>query len=975
MVNGEIISEEVTYKPEFDYLIKNDDGTYSISKEPTNICQFAAAKSKIAIDIENLVVTSETDGSSTVWDTGGFISDTGPNQLTWHYQAQNGVCFPETVVDYEDEDKKEVTVVGIGDYSFANTGPRTWGVNTNIPKTYEFIGKGAFAGTFITDITLEGIKYIGDYAFAGSVFLKPNQLNLESAEYIGDYAFYCAGIDQTMTNPLDLRKAKYIGEGAFKDFMRISSLVLGTCEIGKDAFVSLKNANFTSLTIDGSIKAIGKEMIEFKHGTTFEYIKVTSNGHIGEILANAFQGAGLHTGLIVEEGGSVDKIGDYAFATEYNVEGNITNDIYHLDLGTVKEIGEYAFKDCSFYTAVEGSDPLKEYNLVIPAALEEMGEGAFSECHNIKKIEFEDGALTEIPEKAFFITVESVEEIRISDNIETIGDYAFTKYNYKDDNEHFRITHDDDVTNLGMSLKKLYLGKNLTKIGNYAFAECTDLEELVIPDNVTTIGDYAFCHCWMLCPLTIGKSVESIGDFAFFMGKMDAQCGQTKLVLPASLKTVGHYAFTFNNTVDAGEKDRDNGQVTDVYVWATTPPEMGYDKGHDACTFGRHNLIAEGENYWEDYNYWMYRFLCLHVPKGSYSAYVNDEHWKHFSCIMDDLIDKADDKSVRDIVGYVFMQLEPNVSEPLSVFLNEEFAKLNPDKIEPGEEDGDNTSEEDGDNTGKRSLSIDTWKIVGDDEGVISVTNDKVTALDFGQRLVLGYDKHSNSYSDKDGSYIPETMVGAVMVFVCPTITLVYDLNNPAGKPKGVKARAGEEDGGESDYDALTSDLASYQHRTIYNSYPKVEVNTPTGVKISAYEKAGVDNDGKYIGNTTDDTTAGLTEIDSSQLVGQGTEASGNYIVPMSSVTENRVIKLSMAQTTNNPNLVSVADTDVAGGIRISTFGRTMHIDGAADTDRVDVYDLEGRLVKSTFDKTFGFESAGIYVVKVGDTTFKANVW
>ena len=68
--------------------------------------------------------------------------------------------------------------------------------------------------------------------------------------------------------------------------------------------------------------------------------------------------------------------------------------------------------------------------------------------------------------------------------------------------------HSDKIT-------KVIIGKDVTAIGEQAFADCTALTSATISDSVTSIGDYAFYSCDSLTTITIPDSVSSIGDKAF----------------------------------------------------------------------------------------------------------------------------------------------------------------------------------------------------------------------------------------------------------------------------------------------------------------------------------------------------------------------------------------------------------------------------------------------------------------------------
>ena len=57
---------------------------------------------------------------------------------------------------------------------------------------------------------------------------------------------------------------------------------------------------------------------------------------------------------------------------------------------------------------------------------------------------------------------------------------------------------------------------SVTRIEDYAFADCSGLTSVTIPNSVTSIGTSAFSGCSGLTSVTIPNSVTSIGESAFY---------------------------------------------------------------------------------------------------------------------------------------------------------------------------------------------------------------------------------------------------------------------------------------------------------------------------------------------------------------------------------------------------------------------------------------------------------------------------
>lgn len=82
--------------------------------------------------------------------------------------------------------------------------------------------------------------------------------------------------------------------------------------------------------------------------------------------------------------------------------------------------------------------------------------------------------------------------------------------------------------------------KGCTKIRNYMFSNCTNLETIRLPYGITEIGSFAFAHCTKLNDITFPSNLTKIGDDAF------TKCTNldTLLTIPSSVTYIGFSAFS-----------------------------------------------------------------------------------------------------------------------------------------------------------------------------------------------------------------------------------------------------------------------------------------------------------------------------------------------------------------------------------------------------------------------------------------------
>jgi len=192
------------------------------------------------------------------------------------------------------------------------------------------------------------------------------------------------------------------------------------------------------------------------------------------------------------------------------------------------------------------------------------------------------------------------------------------------------------------SLTDVVISNNITSIGNYAFRGCTKLSACTIPDSVTSIGNYAFHSCSGLTEITIPSGVTTINTYAFTQIKSATAItfsqgsrlnsigtrafsdtskypAAVNVVLPEGLTTIGANAFTTTDgiatlsipsTVTSIGNDAFRGLTycTSITCLATTPPTIGtncFDKtagDHSGCTiYVPSTNVNDYKTAWSDY--------------------------------------------------------------------------------------------------------------------------------------------------------------------------------------------------------------------------------------------------------------------------------------------------------------------------------------------------------------------------------------
>ena len=115
------------------------------------------------------------------------------------------------------------------------------------------------------------------------------------------------------------------------------------------------------------------------------------------------------------------------------------------------------------------------------------------------------------------------------------GNGAMVDYDY---------TYNVPWQNIKSQIKKVIVGSGVTKIGKYAFAECTNLESIDFSGaaSLETIGESAFYGCTSLSDVTLPASLKTLDMAAF------ANCSSLKnITLNNGLTSIKQYAFQYSD--------------------------------------------------------------------------------------------------------------------------------------------------------------------------------------------------------------------------------------------------------------------------------------------------------------------------------------------------------------------------------------------------------------------------------------------
>jgi PKD repeat protein len=344
----------------------------------------------------------------------------------------------------------------------------------------------------------------------------------ESINFIGDWAFSNCDLLSSVTIP---NEVTFIGNFTFSSCSSLTSVTIGN-NVKTIWIMAFYECPFSSITIPDSVTTIWDSA--FLNCDSLNSINIPDS--VTSIGNSTFSHCSSLANVII--GNNVKTIGNYSFSDCPFVSLSIPNN--------VTAIGKGAFYHCTSLT-----------NLYIGNKVTTIKEDTFYYCTALKSVTIGESVKT--IENFSFALCQALNNVTIPKNVSTIGDGVFLECSSLKaiyvSTENMNYASIDGVlyNKANTTLIECPSGKTGTffnipsmvnTIGNYAFYQCYNFNNITIPNSVTSIGKHTFSYCHNMNTVIIGNNVKTIGDFAF------EHCYSLSNVgIPNSVKTIGDGIF------------------------------------------------------------------------------------------------------------------------------------------------------------------------------------------------------------------------------------------------------------------------------------------------------------------------------------------------------------------------------------------------------------------------------------------------
>ena len=362
------------------------------------------------------------------------------------------------------------------------------------------------------------VTAIGDYAFVGCTSLKGISIT-ERTTTIGNYVFSgCNGLTE-FTVPTQITS---IGNSAFSGCYGIKSITIE--ESDETLELGFNSSSTRGLFYDCPLQSvfIGR-LLSYPTGysnarSPFANIKTLKKAHLGNPVTKIqnylfYDCTELET-MEYNSNCKPTAVGQYAF---YGCK-SLTWDALALP-ESVKTIENNAFQNCTGFTTI-----------VIKPNITSIENNAFNGCTSITGFPIEES--DETLELGF--NSSSTRGLFYDCPLQSV--FIGRLLSYPTGYSNARSPFANIKT-----LKKAHLGNPVTKIQNYLFYDCTELETMEYNSNCkpTVVGEYSFYGCKGLKNIVIPAKVTSVGQYALANCSAMAELTSMAAVPP----TCNNYAF------------------------------------------------------------------------------------------------------------------------------------------------------------------------------------------------------------------------------------------------------------------------------------------------------------------------------------------------------------------------------------------------------------------------------------------------
>lgn len=378
-----------------------------------------------------------------------------------------------------------------------------------IPAGVKHLGEGAFlASTSLTSLQItDGVETLGDLVFSYCKALTDVQF-ADSVTTVGDQLFsYCTAlVDVDLSASLTALSSRMflycqslasleipasvtsIGDFACDSCESLATVTIpdGVTSIGLSAFSSC--TSLAALSIPGSVSSIGTTAFISCTGLT----RVSLAEGLTAIGDSAFYGCSSLPGLDLPA--SLTTVADSAFA---NCTRMTALTVAAGSASFVAPDGVLYSKGQTALICYPAGKPGTAY--AIPNTVTRIAAAAFSQCSALVNVQV-SSQLTEIGYNAFN-ACSSLASVSLPTTLQTIASSAFSgcsslaSLNLAGAGGAGSLSTIGDDAFSGCAMTRVSIPKNVTRLGEYAFASCAGLQKVYFFGKAPQLGEGCFSGC------------------------------------------------------------------------------------------------------------------------------------------------------------------------------------------------------------------------------------------------------------------------------------------------------------------------------------------------------------------------------------------------------------------------------------------------------------------------------------------------